>query len=161
MGYQPGHKPHNDWSKVNAMLATDKEARKRWIQAKKGQVAWNKGITKSEYPNGIKSGEAHGNWLGGKNGVRDTSEYASFRRSMWARDNYTCQICGDRNHDGRGSRIVLQLDHIEPVCVAPDRIMDPENVRTLCLACHLKTETFGTRVKRYIKEKHKKQAAPF
>lgn len=152
MGFQPGHKPFNDWSAVNSALRDDAEAKARWIASKKGQVPWNKGLTKAEYPKGIKAGQDHGNWLGGRRGVRDQAIYADFRKTILKRDNYTCQLCGDRNRKGRGSRINLEVDHITPVCAAPDRILDPENARTLCAACHRRTETFGTKVKSYLRK---------
>jgi hypothetical protein len=152
MGFQPGHEPFNDWSKVNERLRNDPKLRKRWLQSKKGQVAWNAGLTKAQYPNGIASGPDHGNWLGGDGGVRDTAAYKEFRRSILKRDRWTCQECGDRNHKGRGSRIVLNVDHIEPICVALDRALDPTNARTLCFECHKKTETYGPKVRLYIKK---------
>ncbi len=153
MGFQRGHEPFTDWSHVNDRLRTDPKARRRWLQSKKGQVPWNKGITKEQYPNGIASGEKHGNWLGGHGGVRDTAAFAEFRRSILKRDRWTCQGCGDRNHKGRGSRITLHVDHIEPICVAPERALDPTNARTLCFECHKLTETYGPKVRLYIKKR--------
>lgn len=158
MGFQPGHEPFHDWSNVNARLKNDPELRERWLRSKKGQIAWNAGLTKKQYPNGIASGEKHGNWLGGRNGVRDTAAFADFRRSILKLDRWTCVECGDHNHLGRGSRIVLHVDHIEPLCVAPDRALDPTNARTLCFDCHKKTETYGPKVRLYIRKKAK--AAP-
>lgn len=152
MGFQPGHMPYNDWSHVNELIQNDSAVRARWLESKKGQVAWNKGKSKAEYPNGIKNGPAHGNWEGGKNGIRDQSVYCEFRLSILKRDNYTCQECGDRNRKGRGSRIALEVDHIEPVCLAPDRILDPTNARVLCVKCHYATETFGIKAVKYARK---------
>lgn len=160
MGFREGHKPFNDWSKVNEKLRTDPALRQRWLAAKKGQIPWNAGLTKEQYPNGIVTGEQHGNWLGGNGGVRDTAAFAAFRRSILKRDHWTCQACGDRNHKGRGSRIVLHVDHIEPVCVAPERALDPSNARTLCFDCHVRTETYGPKVRHYIKKRLQAKAAP-
>lgn len=153
MGYQPGHKPYNDWSHVNEKLATDPALKARWLAAKKGQVAWNTGLTKEQYKNGIASGPAHGNWMGGHGGVRDTAAFKSFRYEIMKRDKWTCQICGDHNHKGRGSRIVLHVDHIEPITFAPERALDPTNARTLCFECHKKTETYGLKVRGYIRKR--------
>jgi hypothetical protein len=160
MGFQAGHDPFNDWSHVNEKLRSDPELRARWLESKKGQVAWNAGLTKAEYPNGIASGENHGNWMGGHGGVRDTAAFADFRRSILKRDRWTCQGCGDHNHKGRGERIVLHVDHIVPICVAPDRALDPTNARTLCFECHKRTETYGTKVILYRKKLRKTKAAP-
>lgn len=153
MGFQPKHRPYNGFAELNARLKNDPKLKRLWLRAKKGQVPWNKGITRSEYPNGFKSGEAHGNWLGGRNGVRDTSMFAAFRRSILKRDHWTCQMCGGHSHKGRGSRIILHVDHIEPICIAPERIMDPSNARTLCFECHKKTETYGPKVRLYVRKR--------
>jgi hypothetical protein len=160
MGFQPGHAAFHDWSSVNALLRNDPEVKRRWLKSKKGQRAWNTGLTKKQYPNGIASGKDHGNWLGGRNGIRDTAVFADFRRSILKRDNWTCTECGDRNRKGRGSRIVLHVDHIEPLCVAPDRALDPANARTLCFKCHKLTETYGPKVRHYIRKRLKTKAAP-
>lgn len=153
MGFRPGHEAFNDWSGVNERLRNDPELRQRWLRAKKGQKPWNKGLSKEEYPNGIASGEKHGNWLGGHGGVRDTAAFQEFRRAILKRDRWTCQHCGDRNGKGRGARIVLHVDHIEPVCATPERALDPTNARTLCFDCHTKTETYGPKVRTYIRKR--------
>ena len=145
MGFQPGHEPFNDWSHVNELLATDPELRARWLAAKKGQVAWNKGLSRDEYPNGIASGSEHGNWKGGARGHRDTAEYQRFRRRIFERDDYTCQECGARNKEGRGQTVYLNMHHVVSVCDAPERIFDLENVITLCEPCHHATENFGSK----------------
>lgn len=145
MGYQPGHQPYNNWDHVNEALRTDPELRKRWLESKKTQVAWNKGLTKDQYPNGIASGADHGNWKGGHRGVVDTSTWAQLRRDTYKRDNYTCQECGDRNHEGRGSRIRLEAHHIVAVSENPELALEPENVITLCHDCHVKTHNYGAK----------------
>lgn len=157
MGFQKGHPAFKDWSHVHEKQRSDPAYRERWLQSKKGQVPWNAGKTKSEYPNGIASGSEHGNWLGGHRGLRDSAEYKRFRLSILKRDNYTCTSCGDKNYKGRGSRALLEVDHIEPVCFAPHRVMDPTNARTLCASCHRATETFGPKVRHYIKKRLEKE----
>lgn len=145
MGFQPGHQPYNDWSHVNQQLATDPELKAKWIKSKKGQIAWNTGLTKSQYPNGIATGPDHGNWKGGHRGAIDTATWQDLRRSVLKRDNYTCQHCGDRNRKGRGSRINLEVHHIEAVSKAPDRALDASNLITLCRSCHFKTHNYGSK----------------
>ena len=44
------------------------------------------------------------------------------------RDGYECQVC----HDAPAG----EVDHIEPLAVAPERAFDPENLRAICRACH-------------------------
>lgn len=153
MGYQPGHEPHNDWSHVNEMLANDPDLKARWLEAKMGKTPWNKGLSIDGYPNPFPIGKDHGNWCGGKRGFRDSNEYRHLKLKILKRDNYTCQLCGDRNHKGRGKRITLHVDHIVPVCIDPSLGMEPSNLRVLCVTCHRKTDTYGTKVLSLVKKK--------
>lgn len=150
MGFQPGHEPYNDWSHVNEKLANDPDFRARWLEAKKGQVAWNAGLDKSQYPNGMASGPDHGNWAGGLGGFRDTSEWNDLRNEIKRRDNYTCQACGDCNYKGRGSRIKLEVHHIVSVREDPSRIWDRSNLTTLCPPCHRQTHNYGIKAVRLM-----------
>lgn len=145
MGFQKGHKPLNDWSKVHKRLKSDKSFRKRWIQSKKGKTPWNKGKTKKDYENGIKSGKDHGNWCGGSRGINDTAKMKSLKKDILNRDKYTCQNCGDHNHKGRGSRIRLEVHHIVAISHNHQLAFDPSNCITLCHSCHIKTDNYGTK----------------
>jgi len=142
MGYQPGHKPYNDWSHVNAMLKENPDVRAKWLASKKGQVAWNKGLTVETAPQ-LYSGERHHLYKGGSSRPQDSGEMKKFRVKILKRDNYTCQECGDRNHKGRGSRINLEVHHIKSAAEHPDLFFDPSNVVLLCRSCHFKTHNFG------------------
>lgn len=155
MGFQPGHEPYNDWSHVNQRLANDPELRAKWLASKKGQIAWNKGLTVKDYPNGVVTGPANGNWKGGHRGAVDTSAWKRLRVETLKRDNYTCQQCGDRNRKGRGSRINLEVHHIVVVCDAPHLALEPSNLLTLCRPCHFKTHNYGSKA-----VKAKNDAAP-
>jgi len=145
-GFQKGHKPYNDFSHIHELQRNNAEYRKRWLESKKGQNAWNKGLTKDQYPNGIKTGSDHGNWKGGRNGIKDTSVYKTFTNSILKRDNYTCQHCGDRNHEGRGKRIRLEVHHIIAASEDHTLILTPDNCITLCKNCHIKTDNYGTKL---------------
>lgn len=145
MGFQPGHEPYNDWSTVNERLRTDPDFRAQWRQNKRGQVAWNRGLTRQQYANGIASGQNHGNWKGGHRGAMDTAEWQRLRREILARDSWTCQQCGDKNYRGRGSRAQLHVHHIVAVSENPLLALDPTNMVTLCLVCHYKTHNYGSK----------------
>ena len=147
MGFQPDHKPYNDWSSVNEMISNDPEFKAKWLASKKGQTPWNKGKTKDEYPNGIAQGDKHGNWKGGYRGIIDTAEWQKMRRKIQRRDKFTCQQCGDRNHKGRGSRIKLEVHHIEALCNRPDLAFTPSNLILLCSQCHRNTHNYGTKAR--------------
>lgn len=92
----------------------------------KGKAAWNKGLI------GYKAGRKHHNWKGGIT-PQNQSERVQFRMKMqpliFLRDNYTCQICGAEGGD-------LQVDHIKRWSDYPELRFDPDNCRTLCMACH-------------------------
>jgi len=64
-----------------------------------------------------------------------TPEYKRFRFEMFKRDNFKCTICGIHKE--------IQLDHIKPKSLFPQLVMAEWNVRTLCLECHKKTDTWG------------------
>jgi hypothetical protein len=89
------------------------------------------------------SREKHWNWQGGitepNEAFRKSAEYKNWRIKVFERDKYTCQIC---------SKIggMLHADHIHPFSRNPERRLDIENGRTLCLDCHKKTNTYGGRM---------------
>ena len=85
-------------------------------------------------------GERNGNWRGGITPInlkiRTSKEYIEWRKSVFKKDNYTCQFCGQK-----GDKIVA--DHIKPFALFPEYRLDINNGRTLCEICHRKTETYG------------------
>lgn len=87
-------------------------------------------------------GEKAHNWKGGASPeatrIRMSAEYATWRTAVFTRDDYTCRTCGTR-----GGR--LNADHIKPFARYPELRFDVRNGRTLCVPCHRKTPTFGSR----------------
>jgi len=73
--------------------------------------------------------------------IRYSQPYKDWRKKVFERDLYTCQICNVRN--GLGKAIVLNADHIKPFAYFPDLRFELENGRTLCVSCHKKTPTYG------------------
>ena len=91
--------------------------------------------------------------------IRNCIEYRNYRTLGFKRDNYTCQLCGQR-----GER--LQLDHFPTpfsIIIVKNNIKtlnealnckelwDLSNGRTLCLDCHKETVTYLNRniIKQY------------
>ena len=66
--------------------------------------------------------------------IRNNDEYTDWRKVIFERDNYTCQMCG--SHNGNGKTIHLNAHHIKPVIKYPELIIDINNGVTLCKKCH-------------------------
>src|SRR5688572_6929542 len=78
-------------------------------------------------------GPKHWNWKGGTAILNKKRwariEYKDWRRAVFGRDNFTCQICRER-----GGR--LEADHIKPFFLFPELEHSVDNGRTLCHSCH-------------------------
>ena len=85
-------------------------------------------------------GELAPNWRGGitvlHRKLRNTLDYRLWREAVFKRDDWTCQFCFVR-----GGK--LNADHIQPFSLFPDLRLDVSNGRTLCEACHRKTDTYA------------------
>lgn len=62
--------------------------------------------------------------------ARNSSEYKDWKRSVFERDNYTCQLCGSKKD--------LQAHHKLDFVEFPDKRFDVDNGLTLCRSCHNK-----------------------
>ena len=93
-----------------------------------------------------KSGEKSIFWKGGISSetelARKSPEYKIWRTSVFERDNYTCIHCGKT-----GGK--LQADHIKPFSKYKELRFDINNGRTLCIECHYKTDTYGSKMLKY------------
>jgi hypothetical protein len=119
---------------------------KRWWKSfkfSKGSIPWNKnkhGYSTSKkgkiYP--LLRGKNSYLWKGGITSINKL-ERVRFRlliqKQVFERDNYTCQICGERGRK-------LQVDHIQSWKDYVELRFNIGNCRTLCMACHYKI-TFG------------------
>lgn len=85
-------------------------------------------IKKSKY-----RGELSGGWIDGRTSVnrkvRGSLEYQLWRKSVFERDNWTCQKCG--KHGG-----YIHAHHKKPFSKYPEFRTSIENGITLCVKCH-------------------------
>lgn len=65
--------------------------------------------------------------------ARYSPEAEEWRKSVFARDDYTCQVCGVRG-------TYIEADHIKPFAYFPELRYELTNGRTLCRTCHNKTK---------------------
>jgi len=120
----------------------------RRIGTKKGITAWNKGLT------GIGVGEKNGNWKGGitkiSAQIRTCKKYIDWRKTIFERDNYTCQLCNKRGGELNVDHYLImfseivnkyQIKSLDEAKQCKD-LWDLNNGRTLCKECHKKTFTF-------------------
>lgn len=96
--------------------------------------------------------------------IKNLPEYHNWRMEIFKRDNFTCVFCGVNSNMG----VELNADHIIPFSFIVNKeiekygienlfikIKDCEllfninNGRTLCRSCHLKTDTWGHKAKKY------------
>ena len=78
-------------------------------------------------------------WKGGSKYSRverATHEYQVWRKSVFQRDHYICQICGARS--GCGNTVELHAHHLSNWADNPDKRYDIQNGVTLCDMCHYK-----------------------
>ena len=88
----------------------------------------------------IRLGKDSPNWKGGitteNNLLRWCQKNKDLRELVFSRDDYTCQICGARN--GNGKAIFLNSHHIKSWAKYPQLRFKASNCTTLCVPCHKK-----------------------
>jgi len=98
-------------------------------------------------------GTKHWNWKGGETKenakIRNSLEMKQWRRAVFERDNYICQICFKR-----GGRLVA--DHIKPFSLFPELRFELSNGRTICRDCDIKySDTYAGRAAKNYGEESK------
>jgi 5-methylcytosine-specific restriction endonuclease McrA len=72
--------------------------------------------------------------------IRVTKEYIEWRKNVFRRDDFTCQLCGIKG-------VTLNADHIKSFSGHPELRFELSNGRTLCIACHKKTDNYGSKAR--------------
>lgn len=115
-------------------------------ELKKGHKSWIKGLNRLNTPSidrmaKSRMGKNNVMWKGGKvAGIRklkNSFEWKEWRKSVFERDNYTCQLCNARS--GNGKEVFLHPHHIVAKSKNVEKIFDVCNGITLCNKCHRKT----------------------
>lgn len=118
-----------------------------WNKGLKGVMKPNSGSFKkgehrspeTEFKVGDKVGPKNNLWKGGitpiNTRIRQSSEYKQWRKNVFERDNFTCQMCGDRG-------VKIHADHILPFAQFVEARFELSNGRTLCVPCHKSTPTY-------------------
>jgi 5-methylcytosine-specific restriction endonuclease McrA len=75
------------------------------------------------------------NYKGAPKNQRPRNQLREWRKKIYERDNYTCQICNDRSK--RGHPVILNAHHIKSFAEYPEERYDINNGMTLCRDCHL------------------------
>lgn len=104
------------------------ETKQKMSKVKKGKLPknWQDVILKNR-------GEKHYNWKGGITPLRvrvwHSPEYKLWRKSVFQRDDFTCQLC---EKSGKN----LQANHIKKFSDFPELRFEISNGITLCKECH-------------------------
>lgn len=88
----------------------------------------------------LKTGEKSHSWKGGisylKKQIRKNIEWKEWRRQVFERDNWTCQICGIRS--SKNEYVEIHPHHIKSYSEYPELRFNVDNGQTLCSKCHHK-----------------------
>lgn len=80
----------------------------------------------------VRKGKGNANWKGGitelLRGIRRSSEFFQWRKSVLERDNHQCRDCGSIQN--------VNAHHIKAIIDEPDLIFELSNGLTLCGDCH-------------------------
>lgn len=125
---------------------------------KSNRTPWNKdliGVIKS-----TRTGKKSNFWKGGTTTlwqkIVNSSKYRKWRLSVYKRDNYKCQSCGQTGgkleaHHIKAKSTILRdyieknenIDDIEIILKNCPKIIDTKNGITLCVNCHRKTDNYA------------------
>ena len=113
-----------------------------WNKNKKGsQKAWNKGFV------GFMGGIKNGRWKGGisslQRQIRNFLKTRQWRSDIFTRDEFTCQVCGQKGsqleaHHIKSFSKILEDNKIRNIeeAIRCEELWNLNNGKTLCLKCH-------------------------
>jgi transposase len=131
------------WNKGKSITIEQRQSLSEQAKQRIGEKSPRYGVrlneeTRNRIANSLKGrfrGAQNPFWKGGSEDRRNLwhsrFEYKEWRKSVFARDDYTCQMCGKRSNGD------IQAHHILPWRIHPETRFDVANGITLCVACHL------------------------
>ena len=123
-------KKHSKESKRTLREALKGKSNSPKTEFQKGQSPWNKGKKQLNI-----SKEKHWNWQGGitklNHKIRTSLEYKKWRKNIFTRDDFTCQICGRRGGE-------LRANHIKKFVDYPELRFVKNNGITICRDCDIR-----------------------
>lgn len=95
-------------------------------------------------------------WKGGitplVRAIRTCFKYRQWRSDVFTRDDFTCVLCGISDHNVEADHIQKFVDIIRENSIRTlgqanscEELWNINNGRTLCVGCHRKTDTYGTK----------------
>lgn len=112
-------------------------------QGKCGRLG-KKGSEKQRLVMRSRLADKHPRWKGGNSRYYRlgyySNEYKLWRKSVFVRDNFTCQSCGSMGY--------ITAHHIKSFANYPELRFEITNGLTLCEPCHSKTDNYKGRNKR-------------
>lgn len=124
--FKKGVKHTNEWKEI--MKIKMKGNTNGFI---KGFTPWNKRLK------GYMAGSKNGNWKGGTTSIneqiRKSIDYKEWAKSVYIRDNFTCQMCGLKC---RAKNIIAH--HKKSFAEYPELRFEIDNGIALCRSCHKK-----------------------
>ena len=132
--FKKGNKPWNKGKKGEYnLIHPDIEARReraRKMGSIKGKTAWNKGKHFLQIT-GFKNHRWRGGITSENKRIRESLELKLWRKTVFKRDNYTCQVCNKRESQ------YLEVHHINQFAIYPAERFDLNNGLTVCRGeCH-------------------------
>lgn len=107
-------------------------------------------------PNWKRFGKEHPRWADVKKrpfykSIREIFKYVEWRKSVFARDNYTCVLCGakkvfiEADHYPQRFIDIVRNNDIQEIgdAIKCAELWEVSNGRTLCQPCHRNTTTWG------------------
>lgn len=103
----------------------------------------------------VPRGEESPFWKGGQGLVEEIRKcfmYRQWRSDIFTRDDFTCQMCGQKGGDINADHIdpfvlIIKRNNIKTIfdALACQELWNINNGRTLCVKCHRTTKTYGKR----------------